>query len=333
MKHVIIGAGIAGVSAAQTIKKIDRNAEVVLIGEERYFPYKRYLLSDFITGTIENEEIFYTSAEFFDEKGIKLRKSERVKSINTDEKSIKFFHNEVMLYDKLLIATGGCPAFGPVLRRYQKNVQSYYSLKDILLIKRKLPLIKDVIVFGEGLSHLDLMCSMKNLGKNVTYIVKGDQAEFPAVASEFEMTLHEFLLSKGIIVLPNDRVVAIKSHEKKYQVLTLNEKKLFADIVFAWDYYKPSIDCIENTKIEKKIGILVDQQLRTSVDDVYAAGDCVEIYHPNIKDYWINFGWPNAAAQGEIVGKNMTGLNVEYEIHETIPFNLMGKALKARWWE
>ncbi len=333
MKHVIIGAGIAGVSAAQTIKNIDRNAEVILIGEERYFPYKRYLLSEFITGAIENEKIFYTSAEFFDENGIKLRKAELVKSINTDEKSIKFFHNEVMAYDKLLIATGGAPALGPVLRPYQKNIQRYYSLKDILLIKRKLASIKDVIVFGEGLSILDLLCSMKNLGKNVTYIVKGDKAEFPTVASEFGMDLHEFLLNKGIHVITNDRVVAIEADEKIYQVLTLNEKNLLADVVFAWDYYKPSIDCITNTKIEKKNGILVDQQLRTSVEDVYAAGDCVEIYHPKIKDYWINFGWPNAAEQGEIVGKNMTGLEVEYEIHETIPFNLMGKALTARWWE
>jgi len=333
MKYIIVGAGIAGVSAAQTIKSIDKKAEVILIGEERYFPYKRYLLSDFITGTIENEQIFYTSAEFFDEKGIKLRKAERVKSINTDDKSIKFFHNEVMEYDKLLIATGGAPALGPVLRPYEKNIQRYYSLKDILLIKRKLTSINEVVVFGEGLSILDLLCSMKNLGKNVTYIVKGDQAEFPAVESEFELDLHEFLLSKGINIIANDRVVAIENDEKKYQVITLNKKTITADMVFAWDYYQPSIECIENTKIEKKIGILVDQQLRTSVEDVYAAGDCVEIYHPKIKDYWINFGWPNAAEQGEIVGKNMTGLEVEYEIHETIPFNLMGKELKARWWE
>ena len=93
MKYVIVGAGIAGVSAAQTIRNIDKNAEIILIGEERYFPYKRYLLSDFITGAIENEKIFYTSAEFFNEKEIKLRKAERVKSINPDEKSIKLFHN------------------------------------------------------------------------------------------------------------------------------------------------------------------------------------------------------------------------------------------------
>ena len=103
--------------------------------------------------------------------------------------------------------------------------------------------------------------------------------------------------------------------------------------MFAWDYYKPNIEIIEGTKIEKKLGILVDQQLRTSVEDIYAAGDCVEIYHPKIRDYWINFGFPNATEQGKIAGRNMAGANEEYQVQETLVFNLMGKKLKARWWE
>ncbi|MFV1976902.1 MAG: hypothetical protein ACC651_14230, partial [Candidatus Scalindua sp.] len=62
-------------------------------------------------------------------------------------------------------------------------------------------------------------------------------------------------------------------------------------------------------------------------------GDCVEIYHPGIKGYWINFGLPNALEQGKISGKNMSGQNEEYKIQKAIAFNLMGKSLKARWWK
>jgi NADPH-dependent 2,4-dienoyl-CoA reductase/sulfur reductase-like enzyme len=147
------------------------------------------------------------------------------------------------------------------------------------------------------------------------------------------MDLHDFLCSKGVEIIVNDRIVAAHQELDKFRVTTLNQKNLLADIVFAWDYYRPNIAIISGTAMEKKNGILVDQQLRTSLDDIYAAGDCVEIYHPQIKDYWINFGWPNAAEQGEIAGKNMVGAQMEYQIHETIPFNIMGKALKARWWE
>ncbi len=333
MKHVIIGAGIAGVSAADSIRKLDKDAEIVLIGEERYFPYKRYLLTEFLLGSIDSETIFYTSASYFEERKIKLRKGERIKAISPEEKTIKFFHNEIMNYDRLLIATGACPELGPVLRPFRDHIQRYYSLRDILLIKRRLTRLKNAVVFGTGLSTLDVICCLVNLGVQVRYIVKGTRAHLPLIESEFDMDLHEFLCSKGVEILTNDRVVAVRKENDKLQVKTLSQKDLLADIVFAWDYYQPNLAVISGTKIEKKIGILVDQQMRTSVNDIFAAGDCVEIYHPQIKDYWINFGWPNAAEQGEIAGKNMAGAHVEYPIHETIPFNLMGKALKARWWE
>jgi len=96
---------------------------------------------------------------------------------------------------------------------------------------------------------------------------------------------------------------------------------------------KPNISCIEGSAIDKKLGILVNVRLETSEENIYAAGDCVEIYHPRIKDYWINFGLPNALEQGKIAGMNMLGRNEEYKIQEAIVFNLMGKTLKARWWK
>ena len=332
IRYVIIGAGIAGVSAAETIKKIDNNSEVILIGDERFFPYNRYLLTEFLCGSIDNDKMFYTSAEFFAKIGVKLRRSELVKSINSEQKSIKFFHNEVMTYDKLLIATGGCPVLGPVLRSSAKNIQRYYSLRDILLLKKKLPKINQCIVYGGGVSTLDLICGLFNLGKKIIYIDENEKVEFPLIESEFSKDIHNFLLDRGVEIISNDRIIEVNKIDNKFQVLTLNKKEVTGDIVFAWDHYTSNIECIAGTNIEKKIGILVDQELKTSVEDIYAAGDCVEIYHPGIKDYWVNFGWLNAAQQGVIAGKNMTGLREQYQIQETIVFNVMGKELETRWW-
>lgn len=333
MKYIIIGAGVAGVSTAKEIKKSDPSAEVILFGEERFLPYRRPLLTEFLCDSIDSDKLFYASVQLFEELGIKLRKGEHVKSIDPENKTIKLFHNEIVGYDKLLIATGGNPALGPVLRPFKRNIQRYYSLEDILLIKKELDTIENCVVFGEGLSTLDLMCGFCNLGKKITYIVKGSKAHFPLVESEFEEDLHDFLVKKGIEIIADDRIVSIEKANGKFQVLTLNQKKLTADLVFAWDYYKPNIEIIKGTKIEKKLGILVDQRLRTSVEDIYAAGDCVEIYHPKIRDYWINFGFPNATEQGKIAGRNMAGGNEAYQVKEMLVFNLMGKKLRARWWE
>jgi NADPH-dependent 2,4-dienoyl-CoA reductase/sulfur reductase-like enzyme len=173
---------------------------------------------------------------------------------------------------------------------------------------------------------------LHNLGKQVTYITKGERATFALDENDFEGELHEFLEEKGIEIITEDQIVSIEESDHGYKVETIQQKMLTTDIVFAWDYYKPNISCIEGSEIEKKLGILVNTHLETSENDIYAAGDCVEIYHPSIKSYWINFGLPNALEQGKIAGKNMSGQNEEYKIQEAIVFNLMGKTLKARWW-
>ena len=333
MKHVIIGAGVAGITAAKTIKELDRNAEVVVIGDELFLPYKRYLLTEYLCDSIKRDELLFFSVEKLNELGIKLRKGEFVKNIEPSEKVIKLHHNEVMHYDKLLIATGGSPGLGLVLRPYKKQIHFYYSLYDTLILKEKLPGIQKCIVFGDGVSCLDLICVLRNLGKQVTYITKGERATFALDEYDFEGELHEFLEEKGIEIITEDQIVSIEESDHGYKVETVQQKMLTTDIVFAWDYYKPNITCIEGSAIEKKLGILVNTRLETSEKDVYAAGDCVEIYHPGIKGYWINFGLPNALAQGEIAGKNMSGQNEEYKIQEAIVFNLMGKSLKARWWK
>jgi NADPH-dependent 2,4-dienoyl-CoA reductase/sulfur reductase-like enzyme len=333
MKHVIIGAGVAGITAAKTIKEMNRDAEVVVIGDELFLPYKRYLLTEFLCDSIKRDELLFFSVEMLKELGIKLRKGEYVKSIEPSEKVIKLHHCEVMHYDKLLIATGGSPGLGLVLRPFKKHISFYYSLYDTLLLKEKLPEVRKCIVYGDGVSCLDLICVLCNLGKQVTYITREERATFGLDEIDFDGELHEFLEEKGVEVITEEQVVSIEESEHGYKVETIQQRMLTTDIVFAWDYSKPNISCIEGSAIEKKLGILVNTRLETSEKDIYSAGDCVEIYHPNIKCYWINFGLPNALAQGEIAGKNMSGQNEEYKIQEAIVFDLMGKSLKARWWK
>jgi NAD(P)H-nitrite reductase large subunit len=235
-------------------------------------------------------------------------------------------------YDKLLIATGGRPMLVPTLKPFKKNIQTYYSLDDIFLLKKKLAGKNSCLVYGQGLSALDLMRGLRNLGKKVFYMTKGEKVNFPLITSQFDQDINDFLADKGVELILNDFIVGIAKTNNSFQVQTLNKKEINVDIVFAWETYEPNLEVIAGTAIEKKTGILVDLQLRTTEKDIYAAGDCVEIYHPELKDYWINFGWPNAEKQGELAGKNMTGQSQEYQIQQTIPFNLFGKSLKARWW-
>lgn len=333
MKYVIIGAGAAGVNAAEILKKHDGSADVVIIGEEKFFPYNRYQLTDFFCEAMQQEDLFYTSSEFFKETGIRFRKGQCVKAIKPDEKCIKLAHNEIVYYDRLLIATGGCPSLGPVLKPYRHLIRRYYSLRDISLLKKKLPGIRQCIVSGQGLSSLDLICGLYKSGKEITYIIRGAKPRWDILGPGLIDEMAGILKEKGITIITEDRIAAIEEIDGKYRVFTLKQRELIADVVFAWDDYIPNISCIEGTNIEKRTGILVNEYLETSVDDIYAAGDCAEIYHTGLKTYWVNFGWPNALEQGEIAALNMTGQKKAYQVHDSIDFTLMGKALKARWWK
>lgn len=333
MNHVIIGAGIAGVSAAQAIKETDNDADVVIIGKEDFAPYKRYLLTEFLCDAIEKADLTFAPMEFLKDKGIKLRRGQSVTIINPTEKWVQLANDDVLYYDRLLIATGGQPNLGHVLRPFLKHIQRYYSLKDILALKKKMAAIRKCIVFGEGFTCLDLLAGLYNLGKDVTYITKRERVGIPLAEPKFNIGLQEFLEENGIEIITGEQVTSISKFRSHYRVITAKHGDFYGDIVFAWDQYKPYTACIKDTGIEKKVGILVNERLETSVKDIYAAGDCAQIFHPALQDYWINFGWPNAREQGEIAGRNMAGGNEEYEIHDVLAFNIMGKELKARWWE
>ena len=115
-----------------------------------------------------------------------------------------------MGYDRLLISVGGSTGVGPVLRPYEKNIQQYYSLENIIALQKRLNTIHDCIVAGDSLTTLDLMCGMRNLGKKVIYIVEGEKAEFPRLESDFADEVHDFLVDKGINIICGDRIESIR---------------------------------------------------------------------------------------------------------------------------
>lgn len=333
MKYVIIGAGAAGVNAAEIIKKNDPAGNVVIIGAEKYFPYNRYLLTDFLCDRVQIENLFYASADSLKMAGIEFRKGEYVKEIDPGKKSIKLVHNEIMHYDKLLIAAGASPWLGKVVRPFQKFIQRYCSLQDVCLLKQALPGIRDCIVSGPGLSSLDLICGLYKSGKKITFIIDGIRPDWPLPDKKLAGELYQIILDKGIEIVPEDRITAIEKPDDRCLVSTLKQRKLSADIVFCWDDYVPNVSFLKGTGIRKKTGILVNEYLETNLPDIYAAGDCVEIYHPGCKCYRTDYGWPNALEQGEAAAWNMTGQHKAYRVHDSLELNLAGKPLKARWWK
>ncbi len=333
MRHVIVGTGAAGSTAARTIKQYQPEADVILVGEERFPPYNRYLLTDYLCGTVGDEELFHAFDAPLEDLGIKLRKGEAVDRVYPDKKEIRLEHGEVLAYDRLLIATGRRMGVMDTLRPFQKHIRSHYTLEDFLLLKADLPKINQVVASGQAVSTLSLILAMLQLGKKVSYVIRGPRVDIPILPPDIGAGLDDAMVAKGVDIVREDRIVGVQPAGEAYRVETYQGRDLSCDVVFAADTYRPNLKCVQGTGMEMSKGILVDLELHTSLEDIYAAGDCVEIYHPALKNYWINFGWPNAVQQGRVAGANMTGRHETYQISETIAFDILGKPFKARWWD
>ena len=332
MRHVIVGAGAAGLAAAKTIKTTDYDAEVLMIGAERCMPYQRFRLTDYLCGAISEEEIFHTSKEFFEEMEISLRRGHEVDHINPAEHTLELDNGETIHYDKLLVSTGRSPVLDATLRPYARLIHPYYTFDDAVLLRRRLPALEHVIVSGRGVSKLDLIHAMRRLGKRVTYIIRGSKVEIPLANQDICDGVDTLLIEKGVEMIRDDRPTSIEATAGGYRVHTEQGRSIDGDVVFASVSFEPNLRCIRDSGIEAKNGILVDRAMQTSVSDVYGAGDCVEVYHPDLRNYWISYGWPNAIQQGVVAGRNMVGVHEECQIHETIAFNLHGGPLAPHWW-
>lgn len=330
MRHVIIGSGAAGAAAARAIRERDEDADIVVLGEERHPPYNRCLLTDYLCDNVSWEQLFSYAEPPLSKLGIDLRLGVTVQGVDAQARSVKVEDGEVP-FDRLLVATGRRPTVNETLRPYTEHIHSYYCLDDVIALKEALPRIENVVVYGQGVSTLNLITALTRLGKRVTYIIKGPHVDIPLVdeSSELEGTIGGL----GAEIVREDRISSVRPQDGGYVVETYQGLELPADVVFAQDTYRPSIRCVRESGVEINKGILVDLEMHTSVEHIYAAGDCVEIYHPAMRNYWINFGWPNAVEQGTIAGANMTGAHEAYGINDTLAFEILGKSFRARWWE
>lgn len=332
MRHVIVGGGAAGLAAAKTIKTADYNADVVMISAERCLPYQRFRLTDYLCDNLSEDDLFHTSQAFFAEMDIALIRGREVVRVLPDAKSVVLDCGSQVKYDRLLIATGRLPALDARLRPFQRHIHPYYTFEDAVLLKRRLPCLDHIVVSGRGVSKLDLIHAMRRLGKRVTYIIRGSTVDVPLATPEINEGVDALLVDKGVEIVREDRLVDIEEAPRGYRVVTEKGRSIDADIVFASVSFEPNLGCIRDSGLEARNGILVDQAMNTSIRDIYGAGDCVEVFHPEQRNYWIGYGWPNALQQGVVAGRNMVGIHEEYLINETIAFNLLGKSLTTRWW-
>ncbi|MDK2806061.1 MAG: nitrite reductase large subunit [Thermoanaerobacterium sp.] len=310
MNFVIIGNGIAALSAAESIRKNDKESKITMITREPYNTYFRIKLSHLLGHEYELEKLYVRPESWYKSNNIDIMLKCSVVSLDTDKKIIHLDSSDKIKYDRLIIATGSYSFIPPVKGRDKNGVYAIRSLDDVNNLNKYIKDKKRGIVVGGGLLGLEAAWSLKQAGYDINVIEFFPRLLPKQSDEEGSKIIENIIENSGIKLILNAEVAEITGDDADGVILK-DGRKVQADFVIFSAGIRPNVDIAKDSDIKINRGILVDDFMRTNVDDVFAAGDVAEY---NGKIYGL---WTVAMAQGRNAGLNAAGIRTKYK--EVIP--------------
>lgn len=305
--YLIIGGGIAGVTAAETIRDKDHTASIAIISREPYVLYSRVLLPNFLKKRVDRDRLFLRKGEDFTNKRIDIFLGEEAAFVDVRQRQVGLSNHAVLGYQKLLIASGGkVEKWGP--DEYQNFIFRLHTIDDADKLRGAITSIQNPLVVGGSFISLEFLEIFVVNGITPTLLVRDpyffgrflDPAGGQMLSDNFER--------HGIMTQFGDSISEIYEHEKKFKVLTQGLRRLDCDS------FAVGIGLERNTDFWKgfdltvgKGGILTNEYLETSQEGIFAAGDSAEFYDVIAGRNRVLGNWTNAFLQGKVAGLNMMG--------------------------
>lgn len=313
MRYLILGSGPAGIAAAKTVRNRDSSAVIIVANEETEAPYLRPLLPDFVAGEADLAALADPQGEGLESKGIEVWKGRRAAKVDAGGKRVLFDDGTEGAYDVLLLATGGKPLLPAPLERHPKAVLPFDSLADAVRIRERAQRPGPVVVYGPGYVGIEACRALARLGREVIWI-KPDLPRFGyPISGELEASVLDQVRRRGVRIREGDDIASIRGlDDGAFEARDLEGRDIRCSMIVAAKERMPAVGFLKGSGVKVGTGVVVDDRLRTSVPDVYAAGDCAELCDEKTREIRINFGWRSAIKQGELAGENMAGGGKRY---------------------
>jgi len=276
MKHIIVGNGVAGVTAAQSIIRADPTAKVHVFGEEPYPYYRRPLLWEFIAGQIEQDELYFRPADWYAERGIHLHMGIRATALVPLEHRLTLSDGTMMTYDRLLLATGGRPLVPPCEGTDKQGVFTLRTLEDALAIKAYAQRVSTAVVIGGGLLGLETARALRTAGLDVTVVEFVPYLLPRQLDAEGAQVLESLLEAQGLRIITGGVTKAVRGNERADCVWLQDDRVVPGELVIFSTGIRPEVTLAQAAGLQVNRGITVDEQLQTSAENVLAAGDAAE---------------------------------------------------------
>lgn len=332
MRYLILGCGPAGIAAAKAVRGKDRKGDIVVVTDEQGPPYLRPLLTELIMGRADVAGIADPQAQGLADRGIQVRYGKRAKRIDSAGNRVILAGGAEEAYDVLLVATGGKPEIPPVLGKEHPAILPFDSLEDTLRIMDRVPGSGTVVVYGPGFLGIVASSALRKRGNDVVWFQPDRPRSGYPISGELEANILDSVRNTGVRILDGQDIAAIREADGGIEVESTEkgEKVRCLAVVVATERI-PAIGFLSGSGVKTGTGIVVDGYFRTSVPNIYAAGDCAELFDEETRTPRINFGWRSALKQGRLAGENMAGSAKRYAREESDYFwALFGPALLDR---
>jgi NAD(P)H-nitrite reductase large subunit len=307
MHHVIVGNGIAGVSAAEAIRHLDPQSAITMIGDETETPYCRPMISMVLEGALGPERLPVRGTDFYEALKIVSLLGERVTALDTAAKQVTIGGQKRLSYDRLLIASGADPR---PIKAEGRGLANIFFLRNQAQVRRMLtvlPQARRALVLGGGLVGFKAAYAMLRRGLKVTLLIRsGYPLSMQADETAGAMVLEE-LRRKGLDVRVGVEVIGFDGGPAVRQARLSDGSRLECDLVVVGKGVLPAHAFVDRGQVDVDLGIVVDAHMRTSAPDIYAAGDVAEAVDLARRTRWVNAIWPEAVTQGRLAGLNMAG--------------------------
>jgi NAD(P)H-nitrite reductase large subunit len=312
MKHLILGAGPAGVIAAETIRKHAPHDEITLVGDEPEAPYSRMALPYLLIGNIgEAGTHLRHGVGHYDHQRITLKRGRAV-ALDTAARTVKLDSGETLAYDRLLITTGSSPATPPIPGIDGPGVRACWTLADARAIMAQATPGARVLQMGAGFIGCIIMEALAARGVQLSVVEMGDRMVPRMMGPTAGGMIKDWCEKKGVAVHTGARVEAIERPAGgALRARLSNGQTLEADLIISATGVKPNIGFLEGSAVKCLVGVLTDEHLQTSVPGVYAAGDCAEAFDKVSGKTIVSAIQPNAAEQARVAALNMVGQKTE----------------------
>lgn len=319
MNYVIIGNSTAAIGCVEGIRQTDTKGSITIISDEPYHTYSRPLISYLLYGKTDETRMQYRNSNFYKENRVDAILGHKAVSIDKEAKTVTLDNQKTVPYDKLLIAAGSRP-FVPPMKGLEgvKEKFTFMTLDDAHALEKAISKDSRVLVVGAGLIGLKCVEGILDRVKSVSVVDLADRI-LPSILDEPGAALvQNYMEEKGVQFILNDCVEEFSAASAQLK----SGKTIDFDILVLAVGVRPNTELFQSIGGKVNRGIITDAKSKTSVKDIFAAGDCTECLDITTGEYKILALLPNAYMQGETAGINMAGGKASFD--KAIPMNAIG---------